>query len=194
MPKILIAATLSPGHPAQADARANDSTRPAALPLPLKNTRGKHTCLVSVCLGSFGAQMPANRHVTDQTGPPARRTRAIDAPVCKGFGGEYGPHRGKRQLKWSRCYIVPRLHGPMPPSPRHYDPSFTYLDIPQTAHGRRTARSYGARNAALDAHTQVTRCADEGNGCGMGVHHSPRRLLAGIVDLWPCQWRNRTRE
>ena len=88
------------GHPAC----ANDSTRPAAPPLPLKNTRVKHTCLVTVCLGSFGAQMPANRHVADQTGPPARRTRAIDAPFCKGFGGEYGPHRGKRQLKWSRCY------------------------------------------------------------------------------------------
>ena len=104
VPKILIAATLSPGHPARADARANDSTRPAAPPLPLKNTRVKHTCLVTVCLVSFGAQMPANRHVADQTGPPARRTRAIDAPFCKGFGGEYGPHRGKRQLKWSRCY------------------------------------------------------------------------------------------
>ena len=82
----------------------------------------------------------------------------------------------------------------MPPSPRHFDPSLTYLDIPQTAHERRTARSYGARNAAQDAHTPATRRADEGNGGGMGVHHSPRRLLAGIVELWPCQWRNRTRE
>ena len=82
----------------------------------------------------------------------------------------------------------------MPPSPRHYDPSLTYLDIPQTAHERRTARSHGAPNAALDAHAQATRRANVGNGGGKGAHHVTRRRLAGIVELWRCQWRNRTRE
>ena len=88
-PKYSSPRRLSPGTPRGRRRTRERSTRPAAPPLPLKTL----ACLVTVFLGSFGAQVPANRHV------PTKRDRRAPAPtpsmrpVCQGLAASMDSQR-----------------------------------------------------------------------------------------------------